>query len=66
MKFSDISTAMLEDKIGHVQATGAEAVVSCDATCLMQIGGGLELSGVDVRPVHLAQLIDERFGIEPE
>ena len=66
VKFSDISTAMLQDKIGYVRATGADAVVSCDATCLMQIGGGLELNGVDVRPVHLAQLIDERFGIEAE
>ncbi len=64
VKFSEISTAMLQDKIGYINATGADAVVSCDATCLMQIGGGLELNGVDVRPVHLAQLIDERLGIE--
>ena len=35
--------------------------VACDSSCLMQIGGGLEKQGADVRPVHLARLIDERL-----
>ena len=58
VKYPDISGAMLQDKIHNIAATGAEAVVSCDSTCLMQIGGGLDKQGIDVRPLHLAELLD--------
>ena len=61
VKYPDISGAMLQDKIDRIRESGAQAVVACDSSCLMQIGGGLEKQGVDVRPVHLARLIDERL-----
>ena len=61
VKYPDISGAMLQDKIDRIRESGASAVVACDSSCLMQIGGGLEKQGVDVRPVHLAGLIDERL-----
>ena len=61
VKYPDISGAMLQDKIDRIRDSGAQAVVACDSSCLMQIGGGLEKQGVDVRPVHLARLIDERL-----
>ena len=59
VKYADISGAMLADKVRSVADTGAEAVVSCDSTCLMQIGGGLEKQGMAARPLHVAQLLDE-------
>ena len=58
VKYADISGAMLQDKLDAIKRTGAGAVVACDASCLMQIGGGLEKQGVGVRPMHLAQLLD--------
>ena len=61
VKYPDISAAMLQDKVDNIQASGADAVVSCDSSCLMQIGGGIEKQRVDVRPVHLAQLLDEHL-----
>ena len=61
VKYPDISGAMLQDKIDRIRESGAQAVVACDSSCLMQIGGGLEKQGADVRPVHLARLIDERL-----
>ena len=61
VKYPDLSGAMLQDKIDRIRDSGAQAVVACDSSCLMQIGGGLEKQGVDVRPVHLARLIDERL-----
>ena len=61
VKYPDISGAMLQDKVDNIQASGADAVVSCDSSCLMQIGGGLDKQGVDVRPLHLAQLLDEQL-----
>ena len=59
VKYSDISAAMLDEKLTHVRNSGADAVVACDVTCLMHIGGGLEKQGIPVRPMHLAELLDE-------
>ena len=59
VKYPDISGAMLKDKTGCIRRTGASALIACDSTCLMQMAGGLERDGVDIRPMHLAQLLDE-------
>ncbi len=59
VKYPDISGAMLRDKVEHIGKTGADAVVACDSSCLMQIGGGLQRQRVGVRPMHLAQILDE-------
>ncbi len=57
LKNAAVSSAMLEDKLRHVNATGAERCASGDASCLMQIGGGLSRAGSPVRPVHLAEIL---------
>ena len=59
VKYADISGAMLDEKITHIRNSGADAVVACDVTCLMHIGGGLEKRGIPVRPLHLAELLDK-------
>ena len=62
VKYPDISGAMLQDKVTNTVDTGAGAVVACDSSCLMQIGGGLDKQSAAVRPMHLAQLLDEAMG----
>lgn len=62
VKYPDISGAMLQDKLDRIKATGASSVVACDCSCLMQIGGGLEKGGSNVRSVHLAELLDDAIG----
>lgn len=57
VKNAAVSSAMLDDKLAAVAATGADAVCACDASCLMHIGGGLERSGSRVRAVHLAEVL---------
>ena len=57
LRNAPVSTAMLEDKLRRVEETGAAAVCACDASCLMQIGGGLERRGSSVRAVHLAEVL---------
>ena len=59
MKYPDISGAMLADKVDDIRRTGAGAVVACDSSCLMQIGGGLRAKGLSTRAVHLAELLDD-------
>ena len=62
VKYADISGAMLSDKLTSIRKTGADAVVACDSTCLMQIAGGMSRQGLATRPLHLAQLLDEGYG----
>jgi len=57
VKNADVSTAMLDEKIAAITASGAKNVCACDSSCLMHIGGGLRRRGVPVRPVHLAEIL---------
>ncbi len=58
VKFPHISEGMVTDKIANVEASGAETLVSCDMSCLMNIGGALNRQGSKVKIRHLAQILD--------
>ena len=55
--YPEVSQAMMEAKVKSIQATGAEAVVACDAGCLMNIAGGLRKAGSPVRAMHLIEVL---------
>jgi L-lactate dehydrogenase complex protein LldE len=57
VRLPEVSTAILDKKLGNVEATGAGCLVACDAGCLMQMGGGLSRRASRVRPMHLAQIL---------
>jgi L-lactate dehydrogenase complex protein LldE len=57
IKNAAVSTKMLEDKIGCIEASGAGAVCACDSSCLMHIQGGLERRRSPIRAVHLAEVL---------
>jgi L-lactate dehydrogenase complex protein LldE len=57
IKNAHVSEAMLVDKLGNVQATGAEFCVATDNSCLMHIGGGLTRRGLPIRALHLAEVL---------
>ncbi len=57
IKNADVSTAMLADKMRNVLATGAEACVASDSSCLMHIGGGLSRLNTGTKTVHLAEIL---------
>lgn len=58
VRLPEVSTAILDKKLAHVEATGARGVVACDAGCLMQMGGGLSRRGSPVRALHLAEVLE--------
>ena len=60
VRYPQISTAMVADKTRCILATGADAVVSTDAGCLMNIGGKLHREGREIRVLHLAELLESR------
>ena len=57
VKYPEISVAILDQKIEAIERAGVDAVVSGDASCLMQIGGRLSRKGSNVRVMHLAELL---------
>lgn len=57
VKNSEVSAAMLADKISAISATRAEVCSAGDASCLMHIGGGMSRLGNGVRTVHLAEIL---------
>ena len=63
VKYPEISVAILDNKIDAIEQAGVRAVVSSDASCLMQIGGRLSRNGSDVKPMHLAELLAARENV---
>lgn len=57
IKNSDVSAAMLAEKMDDVRATQAEVVTAVDNSCLMHIFGGLHRTGSTVRMAHLAEIL---------
>ena len=57
VKYPEISAGILDNKIEAIERSGAEAVVSCDASCLMQIGGRLSRLNSKVKTMHLAEVL---------
>lgn len=60
VRYPHISGAMVDDKVRCILATEADAVVSTDAGCLMNIGGRLHRQGRTIRVMHLAELLESR------
>ncbi len=57
VKNADTSSAMLADKCAMVEQSGAEVCTALDASCLLQIGGGLSRRRSAVRTCHLAEIL---------
>ena len=57
VKYAEISAAILDKKIENIEASGADFVVACDASCLMQIGGRLSRNGSKIQPKHIAEIL---------
>lgn len=57
VKYPDISTAMVADKVANILATGADTVVGCDMACLMNIEGYLARHDHPVKVRHIAQIL---------
>ncbi len=60
VKFPELSVAMVDRKLEELGTLGVDAVVSGDASCLMQLGGRLEHTRQPVRALHLAEVLASR------
>jgi L-lactate dehydrogenase complex protein LldE len=57
VKHEAISTAMAEQKVQHALATGAEYIVSTEASCLMQMDGYIKKHQLPIKTMHIADLL---------
>ena len=60
VKYDALSTSMGDAKCRHALWTGAEYLVSGDASCLMHVGGMLEHRGAALKTLHLAEVLASR------
>jgi L-lactate dehydrogenase complex protein LldE len=57
VKFPEIATSMVNDKVANIEATGAEMLVSADMGCLLHITGRLKRLNKSIRVYHIAELL---------
>ena len=57
VKYPEISTKMVDDKIAHIQASGATAVLGGDLGCLLNIAGRIQRRGLSIRVLHTAEVL---------
>lgn len=58
----EMATRLQERKIAHVQATGADAVVTANPGCIIQIAQGLAAKGSPIQVLHIVEILDQAYG----
>ncbi|HEY0006514.1 MAG TPA: heterodisulfide reductase-related iron-sulfur binding cluster [Pyrinomonadaceae bacterium] len=72
----ELSSRVLEEKLAHIDETGARVLATGNPGCHMQIGAGAQLRGLSLSLCHPVELLDESYrragfygaeaGVEPE
>jgi L-lactate dehydrogenase complex protein LldE len=57
VKYPDISTRMVSDKIADIVASGADTILAGDLGCLLNIAGRLSREGQTIKVRHIAEVL---------
>ncbi|SHJ01533.1 L-lactate dehydrogenase complex protein LldE [Roseomonas rosea] len=57
VKYPDISTRMVTDKVADIRATGADTLLAGDMGCLLNMAGRLKREASEVRVRHVAEVL---------
>jgi glycolate oxidase iron-sulfur subunit len=60
----EMAERLLERKVRHVVATGADALVTANPGCILQIDKGLRERGARMPVLHLVEVLDRAYGGE--
>jgi len=60
----DLSRKIMDRKLENIAATGAEAVVTANPGCVLQIEQGLASRGVPGKVCHVVDLLDRAYQAE--
>ena len=58
----EMATRLLRRKVRHVTSTGADAVVTANPGCILQIRQGLGEANSTVKVLHLVEILDRAYG----
>ena len=61
LQHPELSDAILSDKIAAIEESEAEIVATANPGCIMQIGAGLLMNGLDVKVVHPIELLASAY-----
>ncbi|HEX5735438.1 MAG TPA: heterodisulfide reductase-related iron-sulfur binding cluster [Blastocatellia bacterium] len=61
LQHPELSAEILADKIESIRGSGADTVATANPGCIMQIGAGLMMRGIDVDVVHPIELLDKAY-----
>ena len=61
----EMAQQLQQRKVAHIRETGADAVVTANPGCIIQIVQGLEAAGAHVQVLHLAEVLDEAYRNAP-
>jgi glycolate oxidase iron-sulfur subunit len=62
----ELSAQILSEKIDNIVASGADTVATGNPGCIMQIGAGLLMRGLETEVVHPIELIDAAYSAATE
>jgi L-lactate dehydrogenase complex protein LldE len=57
VKMKPISEAMAQQKVENALATGAEYIISTEASCLMNISGYIKRNKLPIKAIHIADVL---------
>jgi len=66
VKNAEVSTAMLDAKLTDLLATEAEYCTALDNSCLMHVGGALHRRNLQMKPIHMAEILASTEAVDPE
>jgi L-lactate dehydrogenase complex protein LldE len=65
VKYPGISNKMLEKKMKHIAATGADTLIAGDLGCLMNMAGKLKREGSAIKVRHVAEVLAGDYETPP-
>ncbi|ADH99955.1 (Fe-S)-binding protein [Salisediminibacterium selenitireducens] len=60
VKMVPISEQMVNEKVEHIEETGANVLIGADLGCLMNIGGRIDRKGKPVKVMHIAEVLNSQ------
>ncbi|MEG0471730.1 MAG: (Fe-S)-binding protein [Solibacillus sp.] len=60
VKMGRISEQMVDEKVASVQQTNAHYLIGADGGCLLNIGGRIERQNLEVKTMHIAEVLNSR------
>ncbi|HUF91064.1 MAG TPA: heterodisulfide reductase-related iron-sulfur binding cluster [Candidatus Limnocylindria bacterium] len=58
----EMAARLLARKVRHVESTRAQAVVTANPGCILQIEAGLRATGAPVAVLHIVEILDRAYG----